>query len=65
MAVLEKELLNGQKLQGASTAKEVYEFLKNHKKANQYPLFSAVHKIVYEGLPPTEIISVEMELGKI
>jgi glycerol-3-phosphate dehydrogenase (NAD+) len=34
--VLEKELLNGQHLQGPLTAKEVNHFLKNKNKENEY-----------------------------
>ncbi len=50
---LEQELLNGQKLQGALTAKEIHEFLNaqgvdNIKRAKKYPLFENVYKICYE-----------------
>jgi len=49
MDELEQELLNGQKLQGAATAKEVNTFLKAKGKVNEFPLFTAVYEIVYEG----------------
>ncbi|PWN24592.1 NAD-dependent glycerol-3-phosphate dehydrogenase [Jaminaea rosea] len=47
--VLEKELLNGQKLQGTETAREVHEFLKARGKVEEYPLFRSVFSIAYEG----------------
>ncbi|CAO1621861.1 unnamed protein product [Sympodiomycopsis kandeliae] len=46
---LEKELLNGQKLQGTETAKEVHDFLKARGKVDEYPLFKSVYSIAYEG----------------
>ncbi|KAG8896898.1 hypothetical protein FRB99_008583, partial [Tulasnella sp. 403] len=50
---LEKELLNGQKLQGPYTALEIHEFLTAHgvdniKRAKKYPLFKNVWKICFE-----------------
>ncbi|EPY51953.1 glycerol-3-phosphate dehydrogenase Gpd2 [Schizosaccharomyces cryophilus OY26] len=56
MHVLEKELLNGQKLQGATTAKEVHEFLDHQNKVDEFPLFKAVYDIVYEGLPANKLL---------
>lgn len=42
---LEKEMLNGQKLQGTLTAKEAYDVLKqNGAKLEEYPLFVAVYR---------------------
>ncbi|KAI5804209.1 NADH-dependent glycerol-3-phosphate dehydrogenase [Peziza echinospora] len=43
---IEKEYLNGQKLQGTSTAKEVNEFLRTRGKEAEFPLFTAVYKIL-------------------
>jgi glycerol-3-phosphate dehydrogenase (NAD+) len=40
--VLERELLNGQKLQGTDTAKELHEFLKARGRVEAYPLFTVV-----------------------
>lgn len=48
---IEKRELNGQKLQGTSTAKEVNSFLKARGKENDYPLFTAV----YSKLPLTSV----------
>ncbi|EEB05988.1 glycerol-3-phosphate dehydrogenase Gpd2 [Schizosaccharomyces japonicus yFS275] len=58
MHVLEKELLNGQKLQGAATAKEVHAFLRHHNRVHEFPLFTAIYRIVYEGMPPEDLINV-------
>jgi glycerol-3-phosphate dehydrogenase (NAD+) len=56
--VLEKELLNGQKLQGTLTAKEVYQILKLRGiKDDEFPLFTQVYKICYENHPPSSITS--------
>ena len=52
---LEAELLNGQKLQGTLTAQEVFTILDHHKMTEEYPLFTKVYRIAYEGLPPAEI----------
>ena len=42
--VVEREELNGQMLQGTSTAKEVYEFLKARGKEEEFPLFTATYR---------------------
>jgi glycerol-3-phosphate dehydrogenase (NAD+) len=39
---IEAKELNGQKLQGTSTAKEVNSFLKARGRQEEYPLFTAV-----------------------
>jgi len=44
--VIEKEFLNGQKLQGTLTSKEVNEFLKARGKEAEFPLMTAVHHIL-------------------
>ncbi len=41
---VEKEELNGQMLQGTSTAKEVYSFLKMKGKEDEFPLLVAVYR---------------------
>ncbi|KAK5714767.1 glycerol-3-phosphate dehydrogenase [Elasticomyces elasticus] len=50
---IEKTELNGQKLQGISTAKSVWEFLSKHGKTKEFPLFGAVHGII-EGTATVE-----------
>lgn len=42
---LERDLLNGQRLQGPSTAAHVYRKLKQLNQAEEFPLFSVVHRI--------------------
>ncbi|KAI3654546.1 hypothetical protein MP228_000600 [Amoeboaphelidium protococcarum] len=58
---LEKEMLNGQKLQGTSTALEVHEVLKNQNLVQKYPLFTAVYRIVYEKYAPSHIIEIDSQ----
>jgi len=53
---LEVEMLNGQKLQGTLTSKEVYTVLASRNLTAHFPLFSTVYEIVYEGLAPKELI---------
>jgi glycerol-3-phosphate dehydrogenase (NAD+) len=43
---IEKQELNGQMLQGTSTAKEVNSFLRTMGKEKEYPLFTAVYGIL-------------------
>ncbi|XP_044978620.1 glycerol-3-phosphate dehydrogenase [NAD(+)] isoform X2 [Hordeum vulgare subsp. vulgare] len=53
---LEAEMLHGQKLQGVSTAREVYEVLTYHGWQELFPLLSTVHEICIGQLPPTSIV---------
>lgn len=46
---IEAELLAGQKLQGTLTAKEVNHVLKMKGLEHEFPLFTVVYKIAYEG----------------
>ncbi|GME81561.1 unnamed protein product [Ambrosiozyma monospora] len=50
-AEAEKEILNGQSCQGIYTTKEVFEFLSNQNKTEEFPLFTATYRIIYEGMP--------------
>ncbi|XP_063071162.1 glycerol-3-phosphate dehydrogenase [NAD(+)], cytoplasmic-like [Engraulis encrasicolus] len=54
---LEKEMLNGQKLQGPATAMEVHHILKAKNLTDKFPLFTAVHQICFEKHPVTEFVS--------
>ncbi|KAI8871597.1 glycerol-3-phosphate dehydrogenase [NAD+] [Ramicandelaber brevisporus] len=56
-AELEKEMLNGQKLQGTLTSNEVYGYLKKHDLLQDFPLFVKVYKVCYEGVPAKAIVS--------
>jgi len=53
---LEKEMLNGQKLQGFGTTKEVYRFLVSQNRTKEFPLFIRVYNICYEGLSAASIV---------
>ncbi|KAJ1160468.1 hypothetical protein NDU88_000970 [Pleurodeles waltl] len=53
---LEREMLNGQKLQGPQTSAELNHILKSKNLVNKFPLFTAVYQICYEGRPVTEFI---------
>ncbi|KAL7638590.1 UNVERIFIED_CONTAM: hypothetical protein RMT77_011162 [Armadillidium vulgare] len=53
---LEKEMLNGQKLQGPYSAAEVNYMLKNKNMEDRFPLFTAIHKICIGEIPPTQMI---------
>ncbi|KAJ3373521.1 Glycerol-3-phosphate dehydrogenase [Kappamyces sp. JEL0680] len=53
---LEVELLNGQKLQGAGTAKEVHQILADKHLIHEYPMFTTVYRICYENLNPKAIL---------
>ncbi|GAA5975377.1 hypothetical protein JCM5350_006460 [Sporobolomyces pararoseus] len=49
---LEKELLNGQRLQGVITAEEIYSFLAGRNRLEGYPLFHKVYQICQRELDP-------------
>jgi glycerol-3-phosphate dehydrogenase (NAD+) len=53
---LEKEMLNGQKLQGPQTAQELHSILQHKGLVDKFPLFMAVYKICYENHPVSEFI---------
>ena len=54
---LEKDMLNGQKLQGTLTAKEVHEILVTKGLVHEFPLFNAVYRVVYENLSAKEFLN--------
>merc|ERR1719453_1425850 len=56
---IEAELLGGQKLQGTLTAKEVNQVLKMKSLTHEFPLFTAVYKISYEGQAPETITNID------
>ncbi|XP_069345876.1 glycerol-3-phosphate dehydrogenase [NAD(+)], cytoplasmic isoform X2 [Eulemur rufifrons] len=53
---LEKEMLNGQKLQGPQTARELHSILQHKGLVDKFPLFMAVYKVCYESQPVGEFI---------
>jgi len=52
---VERRELNGQKLQGTSTAYEVNSFLKSQGKEDEFPLFTAVYNILEGKIKPEQI----------
>lgn len=56
IAELEKEMLNGQQLQGPPTAEEVNFMLKSKNMEDKFPLFTAIHKICIGVITPEEMI---------
>ncbi|KAI9590807.1 NAD-dependent glycerol-3-phosphate dehydrogenase C-terminus-domain-containing protein [Syncephalis fuscata] len=53
---LEREMLNGQKLQGTSTAYELHEILEKKGLCKEFPLFTTIYEICYENHAPSRII---------
>jgi glycerol-3-phosphate dehydrogenase len=49
--------LNGQKLQGTLTVKEVMEILRKDGTADKYPLFKSIHAIAFEGAPAESMLA--------
>ena len=58
--VIEAEELNGQKLQGTGTAKDVMKCIdkKDGVSATDFPLFNVIHKIAFEGAAPETLIEI-------
>jgi glycerol-3-phosphate dehydrogenase (NAD+) len=52
---LERDVLNGQKLQGVLTSNEVQEVLETKGWEKEYPLFTAVNAITRGLFPPKDI----------
>ena len=52
---IEADLLNGQKLQGTITAKDVSTVLKAKGLEAEFPLFTRINAIAFEGMPASEI----------
>jgi len=62
-SVIEAEELNGQKLQGTGTSEDVMKALKAKAVEKDFPLFSQIFKIAFEGAPPESIIEVNSGSG--
>merc|ERR1719487_1252494 len=52
---IEKSMLNGQKLQGTITSKDVMVVLKSKNLASEFPLFTKIYEIAFEGKDPATI----------
>jgi len=53
---IESELLNGQKLQGTLTCKEVHSVLSARNLLESFPLINTIHLIAFQGLPVEQIV---------
>ena len=53
---LEKAMLNGQKLQGTITSKDVNVVLQSKNLAAEFPLFTRINEIAFEGKDPKSIV---------
>mmetsp|Transcript_26076 Transcript_26076/g.60547 ORF Transcript_26076/g.60547 Transcript_26076/m.60547 type:complete len:229 (+) Transcript_26076:625-1311(+) len=55
-ASIEQRVLNGQKLQGTLTAKEVYTVLESCNALHRFPLMKTIHDIAFRGMPVKSIV---------
>lgn len=53
---VESELLNGQKLQGTLTSKEVHMVLSSKHLLDSFPLMNIIYNIAYKGVPVEKIV---------
>ncbi|GMH81660.1 hypothetical protein TrVE_jg7738 [Triparma verrucosa] len=53
---IEEDHLNGQRLRGVKTTKQVHELLQSQDLLRLYPLFSKIYSIAYDGEPVDSII---------
>lgn len=58
---LEDEELGGMKLQGPSTALEVFDGIKRRKCAHRFPLLTTIFRIAHEGAPAGNIVKFDRE----
>ncbi|KAI6661247.1 Glycerol-3-phosphate dehydrogenase, cytoplasmic [Oopsacas minuta] len=58
LAVLEAEMLNGQKLQGPATAQLIYKILEKEAFKIEVPLFVKVYQICFEGISPRSLLEI-------
>lgn len=54
-AVIEREMLNGQKLQGTITTLQVHKLLEAKGLVSEFPLFHTVYRISFEGVPAEDL----------
>ena len=56
--VIEAEELNGQRLQGTGTAMDVMKCINDLGCSAEFPLFTTIHKIAFEGAAPQTLIEI-------
>lgn len=61
---LEDELLGGQKLQGTLTAVEVNKVLTIAGAIEEFPLFTMIYDIAFNGVPPEKIVEMQLHVPK-
>ena len=54
---IEKDLLNGQKLQGPATLKSIHLFIKDNNLMDDYPLFNKLYQIFFENKDPNILLN--------
>ncbi|PFH31578.1 putative glycerol-3-phosphate dehydrogenase (gpdh) [Besnoitia besnoiti] len=55
---IEAEMLNGQKLQGTLTTREVFDVISSHEVDHLFPLFAVTYEIAFKGRDPADLIRV-------
>lgn len=58
---VERDILNGQKMQGQLACKEVHEVLEHFNTAHLFPLFVQCHEIAFKSASPQTLLSKFME----
>ena len=54
---IEKELLSGQTLQGSKVVKQLRDFLDKNNAAKDFPCFTKISRVSFEGENPMVLIS--------
>ena len=57
-SVIEEEELNGQKLQGTGTSQDVMTCISKMGKESDFPLFTTIYKIAFEGAAPKTLVEI-------